>query len=381
MEDNDKTAKIEEVSAEDRPRDTTPEETPSEDEVPQEEQGAKTGKKVLLGIVAACLVLMAIAGFALAQPRQTPEEPAIPATVEQELQTTSLSIKALYEGWKQTDGPARVKVKDADNKTVKEADIALNEAVAVAELEPGSYTVELAAPVLADGTVFVPINAASLEIAAEGEAQKEDMATHDASARTALLETSLQAVPEADMTESLIDTAVAAYAHDDAEKAKLKERAMAKMKAYQDKKAEEQKVAAEAAANGTATPEQIAAVEAAGGYVAPESYTNSGYTPSVSGNSNGGGGTSGGSGSTGGNEGGGGDSTPPPVNDRYEGNPKYGYWMSVEKWVCNTCGTSFSSMGALDAHQQESWDAKNNGQDVVLHGGYSWYSTPTWVWY
>lgn len=352
-------------------------------------------RKRAIAIAALCVVAVALAGgIAWGATAQKPhaEDPQKTSEITQAepSQTTSLDIKANHEGWAKSDGLARVKVKKSNGEVVVEKEIELNETVRVADLEPGSYKVELMPPVLADGTIFASLSSASLDIAEEGLEQAEDMAVHDIENHAATLEVTLQPIPEADTTEGLIDTAVNAYAKDNAEKESLKARAMAKMKSYQDKKAEEQKAAEEAAANGTATPEQIAAVEAAGGYVAPGSYANAGTGDADSsgsgGTSTGGSPSSGGAVDTGGgsSSGGGGTATETPsapADDRYEGNPKYGYWTAVWTYWCNTCSASFNTEEAAAAHVQASADAWGAGDNSAMCSGYSGSSKSTWIWY
>lgn len=359
----------------------------TEENVEATENTAPKGKRAAIIAAASVVAVALIGGIAWGVTSQ--QQPAAPtqkspqeavAQADQDA-TTSLIIKANHSGWTEADGLARVKVKSGD-KVVAEKEVKLNEAVQVSDLDPGNYKVELAPPVLADGTIFAPLSSATIDAPKDGSEPGEDMATHDKDARTATLEVTLQPIPEADMTEPLIDVAVNAYAKDDAEKTALKDRAMAKMKAYKEKQAEEQKAAEEAAANGTATPEQIAKVEASGGYVAPESYDNSGYVPPAP--SGGGEASGGGGGSTSGGDGGGG-STTPPANDRYEGNPKYGYWTAVWTYTCNTCGVTFATEASAAAHcaaSQEAW--ANTPPDQRPGGyctGYSGSSRSVWVWY
>lgn len=327
-----------------------------------------TARNACIAIVAAILVG---GGIAIAV---WPRASAVVETVEPPpTEPEKVLVRAVCEEWTDQEDPIRVKISDERGEVVAEREISANEDQEVATLTPGIYAVELASPVLLDGTVFPRLSPARVVVVSEAEEQPSDDASHDADSRSAILEASLAPIPSDEVTEDAVDTAVDAYARSEDERAALKERAMEKIDRAkgEDGAAEDDKLkeAEEAAANGTATPEQIAAVEAAGKSAPPDSYSNSGASSSPS---------SPPASSSGSNE-----STPgsTPVDDRYEGNPKYGYWTSVEKWVCNTCGAEFSSLAALQAHQKATQDAWLAGEGGQVHGGYSYYSTPVWVWY
>lgn len=344
---------------------------------PEEGGGGPRRKRriVAAAVAAAAAAAVCVAGIAAAVAPSEAPAPEKGSPAEEQAQGEgepesdrrySLAVNVEADGWTDAATKATVRLEaTAPHGEVEpvEREVECNEAVMLVEagelVAGATYKVSVvAAPVLEDGSTYTA-----------GDPLELRVPSRDGAANTV----------EGIECEERDDAAVALETVS-ADESRIVVGLRLAPKALEDMTAEE----AEASAGALEAPGNSAAAQSAAQNPPSVSGGGSDYAPPASGSGGGGGAPSAGGASGGGGESTGG-GTPPPVDDRYEGNPKYGYWESVEKWVCNTCGAEFSSLAALEAHQKASQDAwLNTPPDQPLPsvcGGYSYYSTPVWVWY
>jgi hypothetical protein len=322
--------------------------------------GKPKGAVVAVFVGAVCLVALIILWVLIGSQgvSVTIDDTQTPlAASDTELITSQVSIQVNCEGWTASDPKVRLVVEgmtaDAMRVTQDER-VAAERRTEIGTFAEGRYTITvLAAPILADGTIFVvpkPI----------------EFVVDDASPRVHLI--TLIPVVDDDMTQELLDEAADALNLDRGTSAAY-QAAQARVDG-----ATERRLAAESDADSHESDASGAGSGGSGGSGASGTVGSGSTTGAGSGGSGGGGsggggsggGGSGGGGSDGGGSGGGGSSEP-------EYQVVYDYYCS--------CGAVFSSISEVMAHQDYYDNLWLRGEitdaEWDLHS--SWYSVPRYV--
>jgi len=311
---------------------------------------------VLLAACGICALLIGLVAVPVVLSAVYPDQSLQAQQVGADIQATDLVVNIAYPAWTQADGGARVTVTDeSDGSTVQEKEIPFNADSVVDSLLPGDYSVRIQLPIAADGTVLT-------------QPQETDLTVPDDADGGGVVraDVPVSAMPDASVTDDSAAAAASAYARDDAEKASILGRYQAKKAAAAAAaQAAADQAAAQAAAAQAATDQS--AVAAAQGSSFAASSAGSGYD---GGSSYDGGGSSYSGGSDSGSSGSG---YSAPSTQHQPQTVK-----TATTYYCNTCKAAFSSLDALLAHQEETYEAWEKNEVGVVHGGYT-SDTETWT--